>query len=217
MSDKIREKYKNTYSEIEPRAEFLESLAQTLENEQAKQKRSKINMLKPIVSAAACFAIVAGAAVMISNSNLLSKPDDSESDIDNDAVSSSQLQSDIDNYGESLSISGLPIKIDDWNTEDMTAVECAEFMQTMLAGDELSYIMVSDSNIFTDADETDSDETEMLIEMFSDCEETDKAEYEEEERVYYMAVFEDGLIIKFNVIDDEYIEIPMKEIYLEIQ
>lgn len=216
MSDRIREKYKNTYSEIEPRAEFLESLTQTLQNEQSKQKRSKIKMLKPVVSAAACFAIVAGAAVMISNSNLLSKPDDSESDIDNDAVSSSQSQSDIDNYGESLSISGLPVKIDDWNTEDMTAVECAEFMQTMLAGTELSYIMVSDSNVFTDADEADSDETEMLIEMFSDCEETDKADYKQEDRVYYMAVFDEGLIIKFNVAQDEYIEIPMKEIYLKI-
>ncbi len=216
MSDKIREKYKNTYSEIEPRAEFLESLTQSLENEQAKQKRSKINMLKPLVSAAACFAIVAGAAVMISNSSLLSKPEDSESDIDNDAVSSSQSQSNIDNYGESLSISGLPIKIDDWISEEMTAVECAEYMESMLAGDELSYIMMSDSNVFTDADEADSNETEMLIEMFSDCEETDKTEYQEDDKVYYMAVFDEGLIIKFNVAKDKYIEIPLKEIYLKI-
>lgn len=216
MSDKIREKYKNTYSEIEPRAEFLEKLTQTLENEQAKQKRSKINMIKPIVSAAACFAIVAGAAVMISNSNLLSKPENSESDIDNDAVSSSRLQSDIDNYGESLSISGLPIKIDDWNSEDMTAVECAEFMQSMLAGDELSYILVNDTNIFKDADELNDDEIDELVNMFSDCEETDRTEYQEDDKVYYMAVFDDGLIIKFNVAKDEYIEIPMKEIYLKI-
>ena len=216
MSDKIREKYKNTYSEIGPRTEFLESLTQTLENEQAKQKRSKINMLKPVLSAAACFAIVAGAAVMISNSSLLSKPEDSESDIDNDAVSSSQLQSNIDNYGESLSISGLPIKIDDWNSDEMTAVECAEYMESMLAGDELSYILVNDANVFTYADELNDDEIDELVDMFSDCDETDKTEYKEDDKAYYMAVFNDGLIIKFNVAKDEYIEIPLKGIYLKI-
>ncbi len=215
MSDKIREKYKNTYSQIEPRAEFLESLTQTLENEQSKQKRSAIKMLKPIVSAA-CFAVVAGAVVLLSNSNILLNPDDSQTESDNDSVASSLSENNVDNYGESLSISGLPIRIDDWNTEDMTAAECAEFMEAMLSGDELSYILVNDTNVFTDADELNDDEIDELVEMFSDCEETDKTEYEEEDKIYYMAVFDDGLIIKFNVAQQEYIEISMKEIYLKI-
>lgn len=212
MSDKIKNQYKKEYSQIEPRAEFLEKLTATLENEQALQKRSKINIIKPVASVAACFAIVAGAVVLVSNSGILKNNDNN----DKRPSSTDSVQSNIDNYGESVSISGLPIKIDDWNAEDMSDEECAEFMENMLCGDELSYLRKSDSNVFTNAKNADDDEISALCDMFSDCKSTIKAD-DDEERTYYMAVFEDGLIIKFNVIDDEYIEIPMKEIYLEIQ
>lgn len=212
MSDKIKNQYKNAYSQIEPRAEFLENLTITLEKEQATQKRSRIKMVKSAISAAACFAIVAIATLLVSNSGVLKNNDSSKEQ----PSTSDSVQSNIDNYGESLSISGLPIKIDDWDAKSMSADECAEFMENILCSDALSYILVSDSNIFTDAENADEDEIAGLCEMFSDCKSTDKAA-DDEERTYYMAVFEDGLIIKFNVIDDEYIEIPMKEIYLEIQ
>lgn len=212
MSDKIQNQYKNAYSQIEPRAEFLEKLTITLEKEQAAQKRSRIKMVKSAVSAAACFAIVAIATLLVSNSGILKNDDSSEES----SASSDITQSNVDNYGESLSISGLPIKIDDWDVKSMSADECAEFMENILCSDALSYILVSDSNVFTDAENADDDEISVLCEMFADCKSTDKAA-DDEERTYYMAVFDDGLIIKFNVIDDEYVEIPLKEVYLKVE
>lgn len=212
MSDRIQNKYVEEYKEINPSAEFLDRLTLALEQEQAKKKRSKIKMVRAVASIAACLVVAVAAGVLILNNTKPSRTGTSSTDSSTENPNSS-INNSVNIYGDNTAISGQPIKIDEWDTSTLSPEEYADAMAQMLSGDSLSYILKSDSNSFVGADKISDDEISSLSDMFKNAVLTDKAD-ESVERTYYMAVFEDGLIIKLSTVSDSYVEIPSKDVFL---
>lgn len=216
MSDKIQNKYIEEYKDVKPSAEFLDRLTQTLEQEQANKKRSKIKMVRRVASIAACLVVAVAAGVLILHNTKPSSTGDASSTTDSSPdTPNSSVNNSVNIYGDNTAISGQPIKIDEWDTSSLTPEEYADAMAQMLSSDSLSYILKSDSNSFVGADRISDDEIASLSEMFRNATLTDKAD-DSAERTYYMAVFEDGLIIKLSAVSDSYVEIPSKDVFLSV-
>lgn len=213
MSDKIQSKYIEEYKDVKPSAEFLDRLTLTLEQERAKKKRSKIKLVRSVASIAACLVVAVAAGVLILNNT---KPSSTaSSSTDSSEIPNSLINNNVNIYGDNTAISGQPIKIDEWDTSTLSPDEYADAMAQMLSSDSLSYILKSDSNNFVGADRIDDDEISSLSQMFKNATLTDKAD-DSAERTYYMAVFEDGLIIKLSTVSDSYVEIPSKDVFLSV-
>lgn len=213
MSDKIQSKYIEEYKDVKPSAEFLDRLTLTLEQEQAKKKRSKIKLVRSVASIAACLVVAVAAGVLILNNT---KPSSTaSSSTDSSEIPNSSINNNVNIYGDNTAISGQPIKIDEWDTSTLSPDEYADAMAQMLSSDSLSYILKSGSNNFVGADRIDDDEIASLSQMFKNATLTDKAD-DSAERTYYMAVFEDGLIIKLSTVSDSYVEIPSKDVFLSV-
>lgn len=216
MSDKIQNKYIEEYKDVKPSAEFLDRLTQTLEQERANKKRSKIKMARRVASIAACLVVAVAAGVLILHNTKPSSTGDASSTTDSSLdTPNSSVNNSVNIYGDNTAISGQPIKIDEWDTSSLTPEEYADAMAQMLSSDSLSYILKSDSNSFVGADRISDDEIASLSEMFRNATLTDKAD-DSAERTYYMAVFEDGLIIKLSAVSDSYVEIPSKDVFLSV-
>ena len=216
MSDKIQNKYIEEYKDVKPSAEFLDRLTQTLEQERANKKRSNIKMVRRIASIAACLVVAVAAGVLILHNTKPSSTGDASSTTDSSSdTPNSSVNNSVNIYGDNTAISGQPIKIDEWDTSSLTPEEYADAMAQMLSSDSLSYILKSDSNSFVGADRISDDEIASLSEMFKNATLTDKAD-DSAERTYYMAVFEDGFIIKLSAVSDSYVEIPSKDVFLSV-
>lgn len=216
MSDKIQNKYIEEYKDVKPSAEFLDRLTQTLEQERANQKRSNIKMVRRVASIAACLVVAVAAGVLILHNTKPSSTGDASSTTDSSPdTPNSSVNNSVNIYGDNTAISGQPIKIDEWDTSSLTPEEYADAMAQMLSSDSLSYILKSDSNSFVGADKISDEEIASLSEMFKNATLTDKAD-DSAERTYYMAVFEDGLIIKLSAVSDSYVEIPSKDVFLSV-
>ena len=213
MSDKIQSKYIEEYKDVKPSTEFLDKLTLTLEQEQAKKKRSKIKLVRSVASIAACLVVAVAAGVLILNNT---KPSSTaSSSTDSSEIPNSSINNNVNIYGDNTAISGQPIKIDEWDTSTLSPDEYADAMAQMLSSDSLSYILKSDSNNFVGADRIGDDEISSLSQMFKNATLTDKAD-DSATRTYYMAVFEDGLIIKLSTVSDSYVEIPSKDVFLSV-
>lgn len=216
MSDKIQNKYIEEYKDVKPSAEFLDRLTLTLEQERANKKRSNIKMVRRVASIAACLVVAVAAGVLILHNTKPSSTGDASSTTDSSPdTPNSSVNNSVNIYGDNTAISGQPIKIDEWDTSSLTPEEYAAAMAQMLSSDSLSYILKSDSNSFVGADKISDDEIASLSEMFRNASLTDKAD-DSAERTYYMAVFEDGLIIKLSAVSDSYVEIPSKDVFLSV-
>lgn len=216
MSDKIQNKYIEEYKDVKPSAEFLDRLTLTLEQERANKKRSNIKMVRRVASIAACLVVAVAAGVLILHNTKPSSTGDASSTTDSSPDNpNSSVNNSVNIYGDNTAISGQPIKIDEWDTSSLTPEEYADAMAQMLSSDSLSYILKSDSNSFVGADKISDDEIASLSEMFRNASLTDKAD-DSAERTYYMAVFEDGLIIKLSAVSDSYVEIPSKDVFLSV-
>lgn len=217
MSDKIQNKYIEEFKDIKPSAEFLDRLTLTLEQEQANKKRSKIKMVRRVASIAACLVVAVAAGVLIMNNTKPSSTGKDSSSVDSSAENpNGTINNSVNIYGDNTAISGQPIKIDEWDTNSLSPEEYADAMAQMLSSDSLSYILKSDSNSFVGADRISDEEISSLADMFENATLTDKAD-DSAERSYYMAVFEDGLIIKLSTVSDSYVEIPSKDVYLSVK
>ncbi|MBQ4095448.1 MAG: hypothetical protein IJC65_03365 [Oscillospiraceae bacterium] len=216
MSDKIQNKYIEEYKDVKPSAEFLDRLTLTLEQERANKKRSNIKMVRRVASIAACLVVAVAAGVLILHNTKPSSTGDASSTTDSSPdTPNSSVNNSVNIYGDNTAITGQPIKIDEWDTSSLTPEEYADAMAQMLSSDSLSYILKSDSNSFVGADKISDDEIASLSEMFKNATLTDKAD-DSAERTYYMAVFEDGLIIKLSAVSDSYVEIPSKDVFLSV-
>jgi|GEM_PF-2170088 len=216
MSDKIQNKYIEEYKDVKPSAEFLDRLTLTLEQERANKKRSNIKMVRRVASIAACLVVAVAAGVLILHNTKPSSTGDASSTTDSSPdTPNSSVNNSVNIYGDNTAISGQPIKIDEWDTSSLTPEEYADAMAQMLSSDSLSYILKSDSNSFVGADKISDEEIASLSEMFRNAALTDKAD-DSAERTYYMAVFEDGLIIKLSAVSDSYVEIPSKDVFLSV-
>ncbi len=229
MQDKFSEEYKNAFDKIEPRAEFLQSLEATLDKEIADKKRSRIKSarnIRVITSVAASIVLVLGAALVLPGlAGINSKPENQSSTSDSSISDSSSVDSngnnngdvsdDFNNYYANSSAVTKPLEIEDWNTESLEPTECSKLLADMLSGDGLSYCKVSDTNVFTSAEEISDAELERIAELLKNAEEAD-GNADNSAKSYYMAVFENDTVVKFTVSEGGTLEIPAKNIILKI-
>ena len=173
-------------------------------------------MVRRVASIAACLVVAVAAGVLILHNTKPSSTGDASSTTDSSPdTPNSSVNNSVNIYGDNTAITGQPIKIDEWDTSSLTPEEYADAMAQMLSSDRLSYLLTSDSNSFVGADKISDDEIASLSEMFKNATLTDKAD-DSAERTYYMAVFEDGLIIKLSAVSDSYVEIPSKDVFLSV-
>ncbi|MDO4944904.1 MAG: hypothetical protein Q4E74_06865 [Ruminococcus sp.] len=200
MSDMIKETYKKEIEQINPSAEFLSSLTDTLEKEQAERKRRKITRLKIMITAAACIT-----AVLCGTLSFMNSFNGGPATADADSVSSppkSEIEHKFDK-ADTDTMTSKPVNPSTMFNEDMTAEQCAELFLDKAENGELSYIKVSDSNVFTSAQDND-EQKELLLDLMRTGKTTDSIP--DGEKTYYMAVFTDGKIVKLIVTDGKYIE-----------
>lgn len=219
MSDKFEKDYKKIGGQIEPSDEFRRRLTVTLEQEQHLQdakknsKNRSVGIRAALLSAAACLAIAAGGLAWsgLSSDHVTVVQGDSQSSSDPTAAADVQTPLIAEH-----SLNAAVIGSGSWHEPGMTADECIALLSSRLKdGDDLSYLSVSDTNVFTGAEQADELQIAELAELLSSAEES--AETGGGEAVYYMAVFGNGDVVKLTVRDGKYIEISDSEgaIYAE--
>ena len=208
MSDMIKDRYKKEFEQIKPSEEFLNRLTSTLEQEQSCRKRRRINCSPNTivtVAVASIAAILCGLAFFLHSLNIGSSSG-------NDVLPS---QNDIDhkyNNYDSDALSTKPVNTLSLFEEDMTAEQCAGIFMDKVRNGELSYIKVSESNVFASAGMVDDEQKNVLLDLMDTGKNTDSIP--DGEKVYYMAVFSDGTIVKFIVTDSKYIEFSGMDKYI---
>lgn len=201
MSDMIKDRYKKEMEHITPSDEFLSGLSETLMQEQSGLRRRKINYMKIIVTAAACIiAVLCGTLSFMNHLNKVPVSEDTDSTL---SKYKSEVAHKFDNI-DTNAITSRPVNSSSLFDDDMTAEQCARIFVDKADKGELSYIKVSDSNVFTTAQDNDDSQREELLDLLGTAKNADSVP--DGEKVYYMAVFSDGKIVKLIVTDNKYVE-----------
>ena len=180
MSDNIKQKYVSYMNGENPSDEFLAALSDTLKAEEKRVRAKKKSAVKIRVISIAAAGIAACAAVPIAIS-LLKAP---ALPIDKSTL----------DYAGSVNVSALDAK-PLGNLGELSEITAKELANQLNAS--LSELLESDTNSFVDARNVDGEKRRELIGKLSAAEETSAAPEGEQNR--YMAVFEDGQIVKFSV------------------
>lgn len=238
MSDRFdfEKEYKRFGEKIVPSEEFRSRLTIVLEKEteaDLSEKSGSAAFIKMFsVSAAACLILIAGGAAVIMNS--LNSPVEADShsgsltQVYDDSSVSGQTSEDPDAAGVQAQFADLSSyntsiidKGDEWYEDGMTDEECAKLLAERLTdGEDLEYLSVSDTPVFTDADEADGEEIYRLAESVENSVCADDSVISEdcgEDARYYMAVFANGDIVKITVYEDNYIIISDIDAVFEIK
>lgn len=209
MSEKFEKDYKKNGKQIEPSDEFRRRLTVMLEQEQnildAKKnnKNKSTGIRTALLSAAACLVIVAGGLVWFGLSSDPAMVVEGDSQSSNDSSVAVEVQPPL---AAEHSLNAAKIGSGSWHNEGMTADECIDLLSARLSDSgDLLYLSVSDTNVFTGAEQADEIQVAELAELLSSAEES--SETGGDEAVYYMAVFGNGDIVKVTVRDGKYIEI----------
>ena len=180
MSDNIKQKYVSYMNGENPSDEFLAVLSDTLKAEEKRVRAKKKSAVKIRVISIAAAGIAACAAVPIAFS-LLKAP---ALPIDKSTL----------DYAGSVNVSALDAK-PLGNLGELSEITAKELANQLNAS--LSELLESETNSFVDARNVDGEKRRELIGKLSAAEETSAAPEGEKNR--YMAVFEDGQIVKFSV------------------
>ncbi len=201
MSEKVKMEYNKYAADINPSPEFLARLTATLEEEQAKQKRSKFRWVKPVSAVAACFAVVAVGAVIATK--IGSKP---QLGTDTPATS-------VGIMGNADAIQTAPFQSISWYDDTLSSDSLAAALAEKLTGG-LDYLAYNSENKFVGAEHADTDTVQELSAMLAGAAET--ADAAAGDTVYYMAVFNDGTVAKFSVTAERYVMISGSDGVFEI-
>ncbi|MCI7691958.1 MAG: hypothetical protein MSR67_06175 [Oscillospiraceae bacterium] len=180
MSDNIKQKYVSYMNGENPSDEFLAALSDTLKAEEKRVRAKKKSAVKIRVISIAAAGIAACAAVPIAIS-LLKAP---AQPIDKSTL----------DYAGSVNVSALDAK-PLGNLGELSEITAKELANQLNAS--LSELLESETNSFVDARNVDGEKRLELIGKLSAAEETSAVPEGEQNR--YMAVFEDGQIVKFSV------------------
>lgn len=179
MSDKIKQKYISYMNEENPSEEFLSSLTERLKLEE-KRVRPKKNPF--VISGAIAAGIAACIAVPLAISlNRAPLP-----------VEKAPLD-----YAGTVNASAIDAKPLE-NLGDFSEIT-AKTLSERICGS-LSELLESESNGFVDAKNVDEKKRRELIEKLAAAVETN--ETPSGKQTFYMAVFEDGEIVKFSVFEN---------------
>lgn len=188
MSDKIKQKYVSYMDGENPSEEFLSSLTERLKKEEKRVREKKKSALKIRVISIAAAGIAACAAVPIALSLTKTPAVHIEKPIDNLAGTVN-----------SSAISSKPLE----NLADFSEITAKELAN--LLRNNLSELLESETNNFVNAANVDGEKCRELIGKLSSAEETNESPAGKES--CYMAVFNDGKIVKFRVSENGVITI----------
>lgn len=197
MSDEIKTFYNDMVEEIVPDEKFLNSLVDVLEKEQTqiKRQKTKIYYMKRILPMVACVVLVVGTAVFAGVGK------------DKQGTGVKVQQGDITS----------PVLTGNFEKNESVSADKSEYISKLynkLISDTLAYIYVNNENTFVEEKLVSDEEKKNILEILKNGTLTD--EYEKSDTKFFMAVFSDGEILKFNISGDTYMEIPSEEIFLKI-
>lgn len=199
MSDLMKERYQQEFKQCRPSAEFLDAVTQELERASAETKHKKITVQWTAAMAACLLALIVCSAVLFGRFSAFEKQSENGESAEGQP---NEIRNPLD-YLDAGIYNAKPIDSSSIFDENMTAEECAAVFLEKADGGELAYIKISDSNVFTSAWE-DGEQTESLFALLADGKNTDRIP--DGEKLYYMAVFTDGKVVKLVVTDGKYLE-----------
>lgn len=197
MSDKIQSDYTEYMKKAEPSEEFLSQLVQTLEDEQARPKRTGLR--RPgAAPAAACLVLILGLSAALYMQHRQEAPAEGNA---------SSMPEEINNYAATMpdeDIRTTPFSGGGWR-DGIPSDESAPLALARKLSLSLDYLVCSNENRFVDAETVDGATAAQIAELLRSAEPVGGEG--SGQRIYYMAVFTDGTIAKFNITDDGCIEI----------
>ena len=177
MSDKIKQKYVSYMNGENPNEEFLSSLTERLKQEERHVRpKKKLFIIRGAIAAGIAACIAVPLAILLAKAPALP--------IDKTTL----------DYAGSVNVSALDAK-PLGNLGELSEITAKELANQMNAS--LSELLESESNSFVDAGNVDEEKRREIIEKLSNAEETTAAP--EGNQTCYMAIFEDGEIVKFSV------------------
>lgn len=183
----FKDRYKQVYEDIKPDAVFSEQLARKLEQEQKTMSSRRKVWISTGVAAAA--AVVCMIAINIGEPE--KQPD---------------MQG-IQNKAETVDTPSAGHGFGDrtWYGDARTSDEMLEAFQTLLQEEEIKTLYCSDAEVFEEQDILAREEIASLVNTLSGAKNAD--EQVSGECKYYMLVFANGDIVKFEIYDDRYLKL----------
>lgn len=197
----FKNRYKNDIEKIVPDDTFLSKLSSEMENARAEKKRSKIRIAYSSVAAVLVLAVF-GVGFRFYNSSLSPKTDSSKNNNSNGNIIINAGKDSSDNlatnqFGET----------DKWCDDSLSVQENLNIFISKLSNpNDIKKLYSSSEEVFTDSDL-------MVPEQIRNISEKIKTATIYEETIpdnspqYYMAVLNDGNIVKFTIFDHKYITV----------
>lgn len=197
MSDKVQSDYTEYMDNVKPSEEFLSQLVQTLEDEQSGQRQGR-RLFRAIPAAAACLILICCLLSVL----YMRRPQGDATE-----QNTTPTSEEINNYAAAMTgedTQTTPFSGSDWrdnvSLDESTPVALAQKLTLSL-----DYLSYNSENRFVDAETVDDTGISQIIELLQSAKPVDSKALGQ--RVYYMAVFTDGTIAKFNITDDGCVEI----------
>lgn len=191
----FKDKYQQENEEITLDAAFTSRLAEQMKKEQQIQRRRK----KMMVSIGGVAAAAVMCVVVLQGVNTSKQPEQTEkTEVQNkaEAVEKAETHTAGHSFGHQA-----------WYGDAETEEEIFEAFQTLLRDEKLENLYCSDTEEYEDI--LSEDEAEKVVKALQNAEASD-AEADGECK-YYMAVFENGSIVKFEIYGEKYLKLKDSE------
>lgn len=198
----FKDQYKNDYDKIKADDKFKADLVAKLSEEQGKKSKKNSYVFSGIIAAAALLAIVIG--VGIGNKNVRQNP--------NKGNEGSTMDIMVD---QNESSSAVDVNYDNWYKDAKTAEEMYEVFAKLIKDNKLEKLYCSTEEKFSSKDIMNSNDAESLTGKLADAKICD--EEMSDNVLNYMAVFEDGEIVKFAISGEKYVRLKDVEAVFEMK
>lgn len=194
----FKDRYKQINENRKPDKEFLNHLATQMESAQLQNKK------RGIISFTIPGTLVAAAAIICF---LFLRPDTAVPSLPSQDIS---LKT---NVTETFTPSH-EFEHEKWNEGTENSDELLNNLQTLLQSEDIKTAYSADTNIFSKEDTISKEEVTILADAILNAQTTDT--FVPENCQYYMLVFANGNIVKFEIYDTKYLKIKSSDAIYEI-
>lgn len=198
----FKDQYKNDYDKIKADDKFKADLVAKLSEEQGKKSKKNIYVFSGTIAAAALLAIVIG--VGIGNKNVRQNTSKGNEGSTMDIM-----------VEQNESSSAVDVNYDNWYKDAKTDEEIYQVFSKLIKDGKLEKLYCSTEEKFSSKDIMDSKGAENLASKLADAKICD--EEMSDNVLNYMAVFEDGEIVKFSISDEKYVILKDIEVVFQIK
>lgn len=199
----FKDQYKKDFENIKTDDKFKAELVKQLESAKKENSKGKIYAFSGVIAAAAILAVVIGVGF-----HKDAKPKD------NDSNGGNTMNAYVDNNeGESDTVLGM--ETEKWYKDAKTDEEIYDVFASLLKDDKLEKMYCSTESKFTKDNIMEESDAEDLTKKIIAASKTDKEISGDE--LNYMAVFEDGEIVKFQILGEKFVVLKDVETVFEIK